>query len=65
MLRRFALAVLIALLPFSAADGQVADTIFHKTPLFTTKDLAIAAGFGVATTYSAARTMQVQLRFSF
>ncbi|MDQ6718920.1 MAG: phosphatase PAP2 family protein [Gemmatimonadota bacterium] len=49
MFRRITLVVLFGLLPLSAADGQVADTIFHKTPLFTTKDLAIAAGFGAAT----------------
>ena len=49
MLRRISLTALIAILPFCAAEGQVADTIFHKTPLFVWKDLALAAGFAGAT----------------
>lgn len=34
--------------PIISANAQVADTIFHKTPLFTAKDLGMAAAFGVA-----------------
>src|SRR6476469_9351843 len=49
MLRRFRVIALLALLPLSVAESQVADTIFHKTPLFTAKDFGMAAGFGVAT----------------
>ena len=43
------LVALALLLPIGSAKGQVADTIFHKTPLFTPKDLGMAAAFGVAT----------------
>jgi membrane-associated phospholipid phosphatase len=49
MLRRSTFIALFAALPICSANGQFADTIYHKTPLITTKDLAIAAGFGVAT----------------
>lgn len=49
MPRRLGVIALIALLPLSASKGQVADTIFHKTPLVTPKDLVMAAGFGAAT----------------
>lgn len=40
---------LAALFPLAAANGQVADTIHHKTPLLTPKDAAMAAAFAVAT----------------
>src|SRR6478672_895436 len=49
MLRRFRVIALLALLPLSVAESQVVDTIYHKSPLFTPKDLAMAAAFGVAT----------------
>jgi membrane-associated phospholipid phosphatase len=49
-MRRFPRLIILAVfLPIASANGQVADTIFHKTPLFTPKDLGIAAAFGVAT----------------
>lgn len=48
-MQRLRLIVLTTFLPLCAAQGQIADTIYHKTPLITTKDLAIGAAFGVAT----------------
>jgi membrane-associated phospholipid phosphatase len=46
LLRLIAFAML---LPLCAARAQSADTIYHKTPLITTKDLVMGAAFGVAT----------------
>jgi membrane-associated phospholipid phosphatase len=49
MLGRLRCISLFALIPFCGTQAQLADTIFHKTPLITGKDLVMAAGFGVAT----------------
>ena len=49
MALRLRLIASIALLPYGAAHAQVADTIFHKTSIVTSKDLGMAAGFAVAT----------------
>jgi membrane-associated phospholipid phosphatase len=49
MLRRTSVIALLLFLPLASANGQAADTIFHKTPLITPKDFVIALGFGVAT----------------
>src|SRR5437016_2203865 len=48
-MRRLRLIAMVTLLPLCAAQGQSADTIYHKTPLITTKDLVMGAAFGVAT----------------
>lgn len=44
-----ALAGTAMVIAVPAAQAQVTDTIFHKSTLVTSKDLAMAAGFGVAT----------------
>ena len=38
-----------ALIASSAVQAQVSDTIYRKTPLITSRDFVLAAGFGVAT----------------
>ena len=48
--RRWTALVAAALLIAApSAEGQVSDTIFHKSTLITPKDFAMAAGFGLAT----------------
>ena len=49
MPRHLGILALVTLLPFSASKGQVADTVFRKTPLLAPTDIAMAAGFGAAT----------------
>jgi membrane-associated phospholipid phosphatase len=48
-MQRLQLIAMMTLLPLCAMQGQSADTIYHKTPLITTKDLVMGAAFGVAT----------------
>jgi membrane-associated phospholipid phosphatase len=49
-MRRLSRLILVTLLfPIAAARAQVADTIFHRSPLFTAKDLGMAAAFGLGT----------------
>ena len=48
-MQRLRLFAMVALLPLCSAQGQSADTIYHRTPLITTKDLLMGAAFGVAT----------------
>ncbi len=53
LVRQLAAGCAAAAIATSAVSAQVSDTIYHKTPLITSKDFVLAAGFGVATVAAA------------